>query len=145
MKSTRSTRCSRRTHCSCHSKAIESRCSKWTAWRTARRNSEARKRGIERMQWLCMACLALAAPLSGAATPQANLAEGATRRASAGAPPTQVINSRDLLNRYCVTCHNERLKTAGLMLDRADADHVGSSVELWEKVAHKLRNGAMPP
>jgi cytochrome c5 len=57
----------------------------------------------------------------------------------------QVSNSRDLLNRYCVTCHNDRLKTAGLTLDRADADHVGSGVELWEKVAHKLRSGAMPP
>src|SRR5579862_1860764 len=52
---------------------------------------------------------------------------------------------RALLNQYCVTCHNERLKTAGITLDRADVEHVGLSVETWEKVAHKVRSGAMPP
>jgi hypothetical protein len=104
------------------------------------------------MRWSCLACwvaglaaLALAALPIQAATPQARQPEGAARQASPAGPPPQVSNSRDLLNRYCVTCHNERLKTAGLTLDRADADHVGSSVELWEKVGHKLRSGAMPP
>jgi cytochrome c5 len=79
------------------------------------------------------------------AAPQTRQPEGAARAADLGRPPAQVSNSRELLNRYCTTCHNEGLKTAGLTLDRADADHVGSSVELWEKVAHKLRSGAMPP
>src|SRR5215467_12845498 len=79
------------------------------------------------------------------AAPQARQPEGAAIQASpAGAPP-QALNARDLLNRYCVTCHNEKLKTAGLTLDRADADRVGSNIEVWEKVAHKLRGGAMPP
>src|SRR5579863_3699531 len=63
----------------------------------------------------------------------------------ASSTPENVSSSRALLNRYCVTCHNERLKTAGLTLDRADVDHVGLSVEVWEKVAHKIRSGAMPP
>jgi cytochrome c5 len=103
------------------------------------------------MRWSCMTCwaaglasIALAA-LPIHAAPQARQPEGAARPADPGRPPSQVSNSRDLLNRYCTTCHNDRLKTAGLTLDRADADHVGSSVELWEKVAHKLRSGAMPP
>ena len=61
------------------------------------------------------------------------------------AAPPEVLSSRALLNQYCVTCHNERLKTAGLLLDRADVEHVGLSVETWEKVAHKVRSGAMPP
>jgi hypothetical protein len=54
---------------------------------------------------------------------------------------------RALLDRYCVTCHNARLKTAGLVLDREalDAASVGSSVEVWEKVARKMRSRAMPP
>jgi mono/diheme cytochrome c family protein len=54
---------------------------------------------------------------------------------------------RALLDRYCVSCHNARLKTAGLVLDHEalDATSVGSSVEVWEKVARKMRSRAMPP
>ena len=40
---------------------------------------------------------------------------------------------RALLDQYCVTCHNERTKTAGLMLDKLDIDHVAQSAETWEK------------
>ena len=49
------------------------------------------------------------------------------------------------MNKYCVSCHNEKLKTAGLALDRADADNPYSSQETWEKVIVKLRSRAMPP
>src|SRR5437764_1464284 len=52
---------------------------------------------------------------------------------------------RALLDQYCVTCHNERAKTAGLMLDKLDLDHTGESAETWEKVIRKLRGGMMPP
>jgi hypothetical protein len=49
------------------------------------------------------------------------------------------------LDRYCVTCHNETMKTANLMLDRADFDDIASSPELWEKVLLKLQTRSMPP
>jgi mono/diheme cytochrome c family protein len=52
---------------------------------------------------------------------------------------------RALVNRYCVTCHNERLQTANLMLDKMDLDNVATGAEVWEKVVRKLRTGAMPP
>ena len=52
---------------------------------------------------------------------------------------------RALVNRYCVTCHNERLKTANLMLDKMDLDNLAAGAEVWEKVVRKLRTGAMPP
>src|SRR6266852_3871470 len=52
---------------------------------------------------------------------------------------------RAILNRYCVTCHNEKLKTADLMLDKIDLENVPSSAEVWEKVIRKLRGNAMPP
>ena len=52
---------------------------------------------------------------------------------------------RQLLDQYCVTCHNERLKTAGLTLDRVDVQNVGEHAQIWEKVVQKLRTGAMPP
>jgi len=50
-----------------------------------------------------------------------------------------------LLDRYCVACHNERLKTAGLALDKMDAGHAPAEAERWEKVIRKLRTGEMPP
>src|SRR6202451_4222046 len=50
-----------------------------------------------------------------------------------------------LINQYCVTCHNERAKTAGLMLDKLDIDHAAEHAETWEKVVRKLRGGMMPP
>ena len=52
---------------------------------------------------------------------------------------------RAFLQRYCFGCHNERLKTAGLALDTLNLNDVGSTPELWEKVALKLRGGMMPP
>ena len=50
-----------------------------------------------------------------------------------------------LINRYCVSCHNERAKTAGLLLDKLDIDHAAEHAETWEKVVRKLRGGMMPP
>ncbi len=52
---------------------------------------------------------------------------------------------RALLDKYCVTCHNERTKTAGLMLDKADISNVPGGAEIWEKVVRKVRVGMMPP
>ncbi|NIN35925.1 MAG: hypothetical protein GTO60_12875, partial [Gammaproteobacteria bacterium] len=52
---------------------------------------------------------------------------------------------RATLDRYCVTCHNETLKTAGLMLDQANVFAPENNQALWEKVIRKLRMRAMPP
>ncbi|HWD99505.1 MAG TPA: DUF1592 domain-containing protein [Bryobacteraceae bacterium] len=53
--------------------------------------------------------------------------------------------ARDLVTRYCVGCHNQKLKTANIELDIADAEHVFNSAETWEKVIVKLRSRSMPP
>src|SRR5215475_9691293 len=58
-----------------------------------------------------------------------------------GSPSPQ----RALLDQYCVACHNQRLRTAGLTLDIADVDDVGGNAAVWEKVLRKVRTGAMPP
>ncbi|HKC56220.1 MAG TPA: c-type cytochrome domain-containing protein, partial [Vicinamibacterales bacterium] len=52
---------------------------------------------------------------------------------------------RAALDRFCVTCHNARLRTAGLLLDQADVDHPEADAATWEKVLHKLRAREMPP
>lgn len=84
----------------------------------------------------CLAVLSflLAAPM---ASPQAT-------------PPlptkvTDAMAERALLNRYCVTCHNDKLKTAGLELDKLDTARVSEHADKWEMVVRKLRAGMMPP
>jgi mono/diheme cytochrome c family protein len=59
--------------------------------------------------------------------------------------PLASLPHKAVLNHYCVTCHNEKLKTAGLMLDKMDLENVSAGAEVWEKVVRKLRTGAMPP
>src|SRR5689334_25351901 len=53
--------------------------------------------------------------------------------------------SKAFLDRYCVTCHNERLKTGGLTLAQVDPAKPSAQPELWEKVVRKLRTRVMPP
>jgi mono/diheme cytochrome c family protein len=57
----------------------------------------------------------------------------------------EAMTPRATLDRYCVTCHNQRSKTAGLALDTADLANAPGNVELWEKVVRRLRTDSMPP
>ncbi len=50
-----------------------------------------------------------------------------------------------MLDRYCVTCHNDKLRTGGLSLQSADLNSVPAGAETWEKVIRKLHVNAMPP
>ena len=50
-----------------------------------------------------------------------------------------------VIERYCVTCHNDRLETGGLSLQGLDVSDVAAHRGVWEKVVRKLRAGAMPP
>ena len=75
-------------------------------------------------------------------------ASGATCASSPNQQPgplPECSAARAVLDRYCVTCHNARLKTAGLLLDQMDVEHVGGNRDVWEKVARKLRTREMPP
>jgi len=65
-----------------------------------------------------------------------------TRPTTATAPETVY---RALLDQYCVTCHNDRAKTAGLALDKMDINRLSDNSEMWEKIIRKLRGGMMPP
>ncbi len=79
----------------------------------------------------------------------------ASRPAAVVAPQTQPLPStpvssaaaphRAVLDRYCVTCHNQRLLTGGLALDTANIEQVAEGAEVWEKVVTKLRTQGMPP
>jgi mono/diheme cytochrome c family protein len=65
--------------------------------------------------------------------------------APAASPAAPAVSASDILNTYCVTCHNGRLKTAGLQVDSLDVNHVADNAQQWEKIVTKLRTGEMPP
>ena len=77
-------------------------------------------------------CLVLPAALLHAAPPPSPEASNPT-------------SQRALLDKYCVTCHSDKLKTGGLSLQSADLNKVPENAEVWEKVIQKLRVQAMPP
>jgi len=60
-------------------------------------------------------------------------------------PAASAEKPRALLDRYCVTCHNDRVKTANLSLQGLDLTKAADQAEVWEKVIRKLRAGMMPP
>src|ERR1700682_5529899 len=59
--------------------------------------------------------------------------------------PSTATDPRTFVDQYCVTCHNQKLHTAGLALDTLDATHPSANAEVWEKVIAKLQQGSMPP
>jgi hypothetical protein len=52
---------------------------------------------------------------------------------------------RAVFDKYCITCHNEKTKTAGIDLQSLDTGNLSAKPELVEKVIAKLRAGSMPP
>jgi hypothetical protein len=76
------------------------------------------------------------APLVGAAAQE-------PRTAPPASPPAP--DYAGLVSTYCVTCHNDRLKTGGLSLQSLELSSVPEHADVWENVARKLRSGEMPP
>jgi len=74
---------------------------------------------------------------------QVNISAQQRNAAPAGSSATST--QRQFLDRYCATCHNDRLKTAGLSLVQVDLSKISADPELWEKVVRKLHTGVMPP
>ena len=75
-------------------------------------------------------------------------AAGPAHEEAAAAAPSPVAGHEALLDRYCITCHNDRLAARGTVpvaLRTADLDDVPGNAEVWEKVIRKLRTGSMPP
>ena len=67
-------------------------------------------------------------------------------RTAATAPVRPVVPPDGaLVQKYCVTCHSERLKTGGLSLQNVDPAAATIDGAVWEKVVEKLHGGMMPP
>ncbi len=83
-----------------------------------------------------MAVLCVAGAFSGA---------GGAQQPSAVEPPPAASSERAAVNQYCIACHNNTAKTAGLALDVISSEDVGRHPEVWEKVVRRLRARQMPP
>jgi mono/diheme cytochrome c family protein len=86
--------------------------------------------------WILLAGLLLLGSMGLFAAPQG---------AAAQAPSATNAERQALVTKYCVSCHSDRLKTAGLVLENHDMAKVPSDAFVWEKVVRKLRTGSMPP
>jgi mono/diheme cytochrome c family protein len=60
-------------------------------------------------------------------------------------PPVGSAAPQAVLAKYCITCHNQRLRTAGLTLDTVDVTRPSENAEVWERVIARLRARSMPP
>jgi len=106
----------------------------------------------------CVAVLSVAVVVAqtGQTTPSKRVASPVARLQAAPQAPAakpasaateEATKSRALVDQYCVTCHNARLKTGGLVLDKEQLDfaRLADHPELTEKVIRKVRAGLMPP
>src|SRR5262245_10106364 len=79
-------------------------------------------------------------PMAAPAPARKAAARPASAVRAAVAPP-----QRELLDKYCVTCHNDRTKAGGLVLSGVSLEQAGANAETLEKVVRKLRTAQMPP
>ena len=85
-------------------------------------------------------------PLASAKVDQAPAAAPVQAAAATAKPAARPApDHAALLKQYCITCHNERLKTAGLVLEGVSLTDIPAGAEVWEKVIRKVRAGMMPP
>lgn len=65
-------------------------------------------------------------------------------RPAAGAG-SRLPTSQAFLDQYCASCHNQKARAAGLVLENSGPEHPDAHPELWEKVVRRLNAGEMPP
>ena len=56
-----------------------------------------------------------------------------------------IDDGRAVVQKYCVSCHNDKVKSGGLTLSTLDMVRVTGHADVWEHVIRKVRTGAMPP
>jgi mono/diheme cytochrome c family protein len=58
---------------------------------------------------------------------------------------TANATQRAFINDYCVSCHSQKAKTAGVVLEGLEFNRLSADADIWEKVLRKVRTGQMPP
>jgi hypothetical protein len=75
--------------------------------------------------------------------------QGASLKAQAAAAPKPAqpasADQNAVVKRYCVGCHNDKMRTGGLTLEHFDVAQAPQNAEVAEAMIRKLRAGLMPP
>jgi mono/diheme cytochrome c family protein len=91
---------------------------------------------MRRSLWVAATCLLASAFASAWQTASARQAEPVSDAVAA---------NKAVVQKYCVSCHNEKVKSGGLTLSTLDMASVTANPDVWEHVIRKVRTGAMPP
>jgi mono/diheme cytochrome c family protein len=92
---------------------------------------------------IALAAIALLASLTRvftASPQQAAASQGAAARGQAAAQ-----NELATMQQYCVSCHNDRVKTADVSFQGVTPESIGQHADLFEKAVRKMRGRVMPP
>ncbi len=102
-----------------------------------------------RLVMLALGAAVLALSVVDAQAPKAAVAPKMAvshRAGSASTPKALTIGAQTaLVEQYCVTCHNDKMKAGGMSLASFDASQAASHADVTEKMIRKLRAGMMPP
>ena len=98
-----------------------------------------------RHQVLTLAALMWVGPTAWSVAPVAGAQSPSTAASSRPAAARPTVDYREVVTKYRVTCHNERLKTGGLSLDTVDVSNPAAAADVWERAVRKMRVGMMPP
>jgi hypothetical protein len=95
---------------------------------------------------IVMASLALAVAVCSSIAGGIGAAQSPTSSTTSTTSTLSTLStSSTLIGTYCVGCHNQRTKTAGVAFDTMDLADVSKDADAWEKAVRKLRGGLMPP
>jgi mono/diheme cytochrome c family protein len=96
--------------------------------------------------WKALALISAVAAGASLRAGDPQVASGSSEKPAVSvAASRNAARAQAALTQYCLTCHNEKLRTAGMALTAADWNDIPGHAQLWEKVVRKLRTKTMPP
>jgi hypothetical protein len=98
-----------------------------------------------RVRTIILASVCAGIALSASNLPQAAAPQDRASGSSVTPSALPAPDVRQFVTQYCVTCHNDRTRTAGLALDTLDFRNLASGADVWEKAIRKVQVGMMPP
>jgi mono/diheme cytochrome c family protein len=99
-------------------------------------------------RWSFLLGCALTALAAGSMSARADRAQTSAPTAPprrSTVPASSTTAEQALVQKYCVSCHNNRAKTGGVSFEGLDPAQAAAHAELWERALLKLRGGMMPP
>jgi mono/diheme cytochrome c family protein len=100
---------------------------------------------MRRLLGIAATCFIVAVALNAQDRPAAPASAQPPQAAQVRPAGDAVAGNQATVQKYCVSCHNEKVKSGGLSLGNLDLSRAAASPDVWEHVIRKVRTGAMPP